>query len=145
MCDRVIYNDCIYISNEHNELCLLTYKMPEAAGAWEGMYDATYHRAPCPFFCMIRQDMVGDEDCLHLNIYTSELDKEARKAVMVWFHGGSFNGGFADDEMYGPDFLIEHDVILVTLNYRLGPIGKQYYSNRLQSFVYSVKVITKCK
>lgn len=73
---------------------------------------------------MIKQDMIGDEDCLYLNVYTTALDKDARKAVMIWFHSGNFNNGFGDDSLYGPDFLIEQDVILVTLNYRLGPIGE---------------------
>ncbi|XP_011143002.1 esterase FE4 [Harpegnathos saltator] len=99
------------------------FQMPEAAEAWEGTYDATYHRSSCPLFCTIQQDMIGEEDCLYLNVYTPILDKDARMAVMVWFHGGNFNGGFGDDMMFGPDFLVEHDVVLVTLNYRLGPIG----------------------
>jgi len=98
--------------------------MPEPADAWEGTYDATYHRSICPFFSLIHQDMFGEEDCLFLNVYTPVLDKEARRAVMVWFHGGNFNGGSGDDSFYGPDFLVEQDVILVTLNYRLGPIGR---------------------
>lgn len=104
--------------------------MPEPAGNWEGMYDATYHRSVCPFFCMIQKDMMGEEDCLYLNVYTPVLDKDARKAVMVWFHGGFFNSGLGDDLFFGPDFLIEQDVILVTLNYRLGPIGKWLFLNK---------------
>ncbi|KMR05274.1 esterase fe4 [Lasius niger] len=99
------------------------FQMPEPADNWEGMYDATYHRSVCPFFCIIEKDMMGEEDCLYLNVYTPVLDKDARKAVMVWFHGGFFNSGLGDDLFFGPDFLIEQDVILVTLNYRLGPIG----------------------
>ncbi|KAL6435674.1 hypothetical protein ACFW04_005532 [Cataglyphis niger] len=99
------------------------FQMPEPAQGWEGTYDATYHRSACPFFCMIKQDLIGEEDCLYLNVYTPVLDKDARKAVMVWFHGGAFNNGLGDDLFFGPDFLIEQDVILVTLNYRLGAIG----------------------
>jgi len=72
---------------------------------------------------MVDQQMVGDEDCLYLNVYTPVLDKDARKAVMVWFHSGAFNAGLGDELLYGPDFLIEKDVVLVTLNYRLGPLG----------------------
>ncbi|XP_012533535.1 esterase FE4 [Monomorium pharaonis] len=99
------------------------FQMPEPAEPWEGTYDGTYHRSSCPFFCIIEQDIVGEEDCLFLNVYTPILDKEACKAVMVWFHGGNFNHGLGDDTFYGPDFLIEQDVVLVTLNYRLGAIG----------------------
>ena len=41
--------------------------------------------------------------------------------VMVWFHGGGFTSGQAS--MYGPEHLLDKDVILVTVNYRLGPLG----------------------
>lgn len=42
---------------------------------------------------------------------------------MVWIHGGAFAMGSGNDDQYGPDYLIDKDVILVTFNYRLGPIG----------------------
>jgi len=45
------------------------------------------------------------------------------KPVMVWFHGGGFTGGSGSSEVYGPDFLVAEDVVVVTLNYRLGPFG----------------------
>ncbi|XP_015175882.1 PREDICTED: cholinesterase 1-like [Polistes dominula] len=99
------------------------FRMPEPADSWEGVYDATKHRSTCPFFCMLKQDLLGDEDCLYLNVYTPEMNKDARKAVMVWIHGGSWNAGFGDDAIYGPDFLVEQDVVVVTFNYRLGALG----------------------
>lgn len=48
--------------------------------------------------------------------------------VMVWFHGGGFHMGSGDTDLYGPDYLLEpgaadEGVVLVTLNYRLGPLG----------------------
>jgi carboxylesterase type B len=46
------------------------------------------------------------------------------KAVMVFFHGGGFNTGSGTREFYGPDFLLNEDVVVVTLNYRLGALGK---------------------
>ncbi|CAK9820725.1 Esterase FE4 [Anthophora plagiata] len=99
------------------------FRATEPADPWEGVYDATKHREQCPFFCMIKKGLIGDEDCLYLNVYTPTLDKEARKAVMVWFHPGGFNSGMGDDLLFGPDFLIEHDVVVVTFNFRLGAIG----------------------
>lgn len=42
---------------------------------------------------------------------------------MVWIHGGAFYLGSGDAFFYGPDYIIQKDVILVTLNYRLGPLG----------------------
>ena len=43
--------------------------------------------------------------------------------VMFYIHGGGYFEGSGDDFLYGPDFLINEDVILVTTNYRLGPLG----------------------
>lgn len=76
---------------------------------------------------MIRQGLIGEEDCLYLNVYTQELKEDAQKAVMVWFHGGGFNAGSGDDDVLGPDFLLDHDVVVVTMNYRLGAIGMINY------------------
>ena len=46
------------------------------------------------------------------------------RPVMVWMHGASFKGGYGDSYFYGPDFIIEEDVVLVTFNYRIGAFGK---------------------
>lgn len=99
------------------------FRIAEPAEPWEGVYDATQHRATCPFYCMIKKGLSGEEDCLYLNVYTPVLDKEACKAVMVWFHPGLWNGGTGDDMLFAPDFLVEEDVIVVTINYRLGALG----------------------
>lgn len=42
---------------------------------------------------------------------------------MVWIHGGAFMRGSSGIEMYGPDFLLQKDVILISFNYRLGVFG----------------------
>ncbi|GJQ81795.1 hypothetical protein Trydic_g337 [Trypoxylus dichotomus] len=69
--------------------------------------------------------VVGSEDCLFLNIYTSALpSRETRPlTVMVWIHGGSFIEGDNTYELYAPDLFIEQDVVLVELTYRLGIFG----------------------
>lgn len=54
---------------------------------------------------------IGDQDCLTLNIYAPV---DARNATVMFFiHGGSYIDGSSDDFFYGPDFLINEDVILV--------------------------------
>ena len=63
---------------------------------------------------------------MYLNVYTTaELGSSLRseKAVMVWIHGGAFFQGSGNDLIYGPDYIIDKDVILVTLNYRLHVLG----------------------
>lgn len=42
---------------------------------------------------------------------------------MVWIHGGGFTFGSANAFLYGPDYLIDENVVLVTINYRLGALG----------------------
>ena len=42
---------------------------------------------------------------------------------MVWVHGGGFVSGDGGDRVYGPRYLLDREVILVTFNYRLGPLG----------------------
>ena len=63
------------------------------------------------------------EDCLRLNIWTPGLDG-ARRPVMVWIHGGSFVGGSGSGGLYrGGTLARDGDVVVVTLNYRLGMLG----------------------
>lgn len=42
---------------------------------------------------------------------------------MVWIHGGGFAMGSSEVAMYSPNFLLDRDIVLVTINYRLGPLG----------------------
>lgn len=44
--------------------------------------------------------------------------------VIFWLHGGSWKFGSGGMAMYGPGTLMSQDIVLVTLNYRLGPLGK---------------------
>jgi carboxylesterase type B len=43
--------------------------------------------------------------------------------VMVWIHGGAWFSGSGGTHMYGPQYLLDKDIILVTINYRLGTLG----------------------
>ncbi|GAA6133313.1 carboxylesterase family protein [Oceaniserpentilla sp. 4NH20-0058] len=60
-----------------------------------------------------------NEDCLFLNVYTPDTDGDY--PVMVWIHGGAFVYGSGSD--YDPTRLVDEDVVVVTLNYRLGALG----------------------
>ncbi|OAD59461.1 Acetylcholinesterase, partial [Eufriesea mexicana] len=75
----------------------------------------------------------GNEDCLYLNVYTPETTFKniTLKPVMVWIYGGSFLRGNASSSVYGPDFFMEQDVVIVTFNYRLGPLGFLYLNHTL--------------
>lgn len=65
--------------------------------------------------------MIGEEDCLYLNVYTTGLTKP--KPVMFWIHGGAFMVGTASPNMKKPDYLMTKDIVLVSSNYRLGAFG----------------------
>jgi para-nitrobenzyl esterase len=63
------------------------------------------------------------EDCLFINVRTSNVGGEALLPVMVWIHGGSHQAGAGSSEFYQANALVENGVVLVTFNYRLGPFG----------------------
>lgn len=64
---------------------------------------------------------MGEEDCLYLNIYTPKVGQKL--SVMVYIHGGGWLAGNGNRDSYGPEYLMDHNIILVTMNYRLGPLG----------------------
>ena len=85
--------------------------------------------------------IVGSEDCLFLNVYSKTSEDNSTlpakhsaydgKAVMVYIHGGGFTQGSGDE--YDPTPLLEEDVIVVTINYRLGGLGFLTFGNDLIS------------
>lgn len=65
------------------------------------------------------------EHCQNLNIWTPSIDPEAKKPVMVWFHGGGFFGG-CSTQLYsyeGWEMSHNYDVVIVTVNHRLNMLG----------------------
>ncbi|MGB3810571.1 MAG: carboxylesterase/lipase family protein [Parvibaculum sp.] len=71
----------------------------------------------------------SNEDCLHLNIWTPALD-DKRRPVMFWIHGGSFLIGSGSEPDYnGAKLARDGDVVVVTINYRLGALGFLHLAN----------------
>jgi para-nitrobenzyl esterase len=67
--------------------------------------------------------LTTDEDCLTLNVWTPAADA-GRRPVMVWIHGGAFLSGTGSIPWYdGRTFVRSSDVVVVTINYRLGALG----------------------
>lgn len=70
-----------------------------------------------------------DEDCLTLNVWTPAADTASRP-VLVWIHGGGFISGSGSLPIYSGDTFARHgDVVVVTINYRLGPLGFLYFGS----------------
>ncbi|XP_037785050.1 cholinesterase 2-like [Penaeus monodon] len=109
----------------------LRLKDPVKGERWEGVRDGSRKPSSCllvplAFSVMgIRkapEEMYGDEDCLYLNVFTPRKIKPNKKLpVMVWIHGGSFIAG--SNHEYLPHVLMNHDIVLVVLQYRLGIMG----------------------
>ncbi|XP_063709086.1 esterase B1-like [Culicoides brevitarsis] len=99
--------------------------LPE--NSWEGVRLATKFGSACPHTQAITRTYLGIEDCLFLNVFTKAIPTDENfkepRAVMVWLHGGAFRAGSGNFPLTGPDFLVNEDVVVVTLNYRLGALG----------------------
>ncbi|XP_026739432.1 juvenile hormone esterase-like [Trichoplusia ni] len=87
-------------------------------------FDAYDDTAVCPQVDEFTNKEVGSIDCLHLNIYVpNTANSRNRLPVLVWIYGGAFRIGYSGRFLYGPSYLVKQDIILVTLNYRVGPYG----------------------
>ncbi|XP_050676786.1 bile salt-activated lipase-like [Leptidea sinapis] len=90
---------------------------------FSGIFEAIDDTAVCPQRNEFNNELAGTLDCLHVNVYVPDTITDKKLPVLVWIYGGAFTIGFAGRYVYGPKFLVRHDVILVTLNYRVGPYG----------------------
>jgi para-nitrobenzyl esterase len=105
----------------------LRWRPPRQVSRWEGVKACTDFGYACP-----QQEMpepyardFGEqrEDCLYLNVWTGAKKQDERRPVMVWIHGGGFYLGAASTESYDGEVLAREGVVLVTINYRIGPFG----------------------
>jgi len=103
---------------------------PEKPASWTGLRDArrfgaVAHQNPVMLTALSAMVVDGEqsEDCLLLNVWTPALDGK-RRPVMVWIHGGAFTIGSGSQPLYDGSVLARRgDVVVVTVNYRLGPLG----------------------
>lgn len=111
---------------------------PEKPTPWPGVRDALEFgprapqpgSTPIPEWAILNRTEPMSEDCLHLNVWTSALDRQARKPVMVWLHGGGFANGSAAWYVYdGTALALRHDVVFVGLNHRLNAFGFLYLAD----------------
>jgi para-nitrobenzyl esterase len=104
------------------------FAAPEPAEPWAGVRDAGSYgpsgpQAPIPLPLPGMDVGRTDEDCLYLNVWTP-ASGAARKPVMVWIHGGGFVIGSGSQVVYdGARLARRGDVVVVTINYRLGALG----------------------
>lgn len=89
----------------------------------EGDVDAKKYGAPCPQPDFYDENkIVGDEDCLILNIFTPKMpDETSGLPVYLFIHGGGYRYGSANQYEAFP--IIQNDVVFVPIQYRLGTLG----------------------
>ena len=106
----------------------LRWRPPQPAAHWTGVRPAAQLGHNCiqhqPYSDIDPFKAGVSEDCLYLNVWTNSLDgRMAKRPVMVWIHGGGFWAGFGGEERHNGARLAQKGAVVVTLNYRLGPLG----------------------
>ncbi len=119
----------------------LRWRAPQPVEPWKGVRDATHYSAAClqnplgtgafltPLAKLYGRDypqtrIAMSEDCLYLNLWTPAWPPPPAGApVMVWIHGGSNVMGSGTESSYDGSALARKGVVVVTINYRLGPLG----------------------
>jgi para-nitrobenzyl esterase len=116
------------------------WREPQPVKPWRDMRDATRYSSACVqipigtgvFLApLARRYGVSyptphwdlSEDCLYLNVWTPAWPAKESSAVMFWMHGGSNRIGSGNEPAYDGAALARHGVVVVTINYRLGPLG----------------------
>ena len=83
------------------------FEMPEAPDSWDGIRNCLVYGSTAPITKMTDPDggdfiiphryWAQSENCQNLNVWTPDLDSNAKKPVMVWFHGGGFYNGSSNE------------------------------------------------
>ena len=105
----------------------LRWQPPQAPPVWTEVRHAIEPGPACwqawnsEYFVWERGTFPRSEDCLYLNIWSAK--DAAEHPVMVWFHGGGHTVGMAHEQIFDGTELAKQGVVVVTVNYRLGPFG----------------------
>lgn len=110
------------------------FQMPVEVEPWEGVKDALSYGEVCPMYnpettkgeiMVPHRYWVKSEDCQYLNVWSPSAEPGAKKAVLVWLHGGGFSDGSSIEQVCydGTNLAMYHDVVVVTVNHRLNILG----------------------
>jgi len=105
----------------------LRWREPQPAAKWKGVRQAKEFGSHCiqtlTYPDMVFPDPGPSEDCLTLNVWTPVDAKQGALPVMVWIYGGGFGAGAASEARQDGQFLAHRNVVIVSMNYRLGIVG----------------------
>lgn len=92
-------------------------------------YQKVSPQMPLPFDTLLSSELLPQsEDCLYLNVWTPAID-DSRRAVMFWLHPGACMSGSGSQKFWNGANLAKNDVVVVTINYRLGALGFMHLSD----------------
>uniref|UniRef100_H3BI88 Si:ch211-71n6.4 n=2 Tax=Latimeria chalumnae TaxID=7897 RepID=H3BI88_LATCH len=104
-----------------------TVGLKNSGSCWNGTYDATSFKHICAQVQPLDANgtVLGEEDCLYLNVWTPSLQKDAKLPVMLWVHGGYLHMFSGSEKNYSPtkELAKETNVVYVSFNYRLNAFG----------------------
>ena len=104
----------------------MRWRPPARVAAWTGIRKADAFAPAC---MQTGVSMPGEtaptvsEDCLYLNVWTPAISAQERRPVFVWIYGGGYINGSASMPLYWGDRLAHKGLIVVTIAYRVGPLG----------------------
>jgi len=104
----------------------LRWRPPQPVKSWDGFLKADKYAPACP---QMQLNIPGfpkvetSEDCLYLNVWTPAKSSAENLPVMVWIYGGAFVMGSTSMPVYSGEQLAKMGVIIVSIAYRVGPLG----------------------
>jgi para-nitrobenzyl esterase len=117
------------------------FKPPQPPRPWTGVRDCLEYGPSCPQMTVEQmtglaslaeneqrmgvrnREWVMSEDCLVLNVWAPADEHQRRRPVLVWLHGGAWSVGSASWPLYEFDNLARRDVVVVSINHRVGILG----------------------
>ncbi|XP_074031439.1 pyrethroid hydrolase Ces2e isoform X2 [Leptinotarsa decemlineata] len=115
------------------------FKEPKEHEDWNGILNTTANKKVCMqnnkiAFTKVPDTMEITEDCLFMNVYTPVKPgtKDEALPVLFWIHAGGYFYGSGAYQYYDPKYLIDYGIVVVTMNYRLGPFG---FEGHIRGFI----------
>jgi para-nitrobenzyl esterase len=124
------------------------FKAPVPPRPWKDVMECTNFTTMAPQLVarvtgpgaprVARDRSVQSEDCLHLNVWTGGLRDKKKRPVLVYFHGGAYNNGTVNSDLYDGKRLVHRgDVVVVTVNHRLNAFGYTYLGDLAPEYAQS--------